>query len=176
MESVNLFWGHTSSSDIIAISAAFIALCSGCIALWQGWLMRRHNVLSVTPHIDISCNLVIGQPISLSIGNHGIGPAIVRELSYAKLDGSKITLSSYDAYKSALSDMGIELDDFAHIVRDFPDNTPIGVGKDFEFITFPDSESDSSQNRFLSKKLESAKIEIFYECIYGRSFRAFSHK
>ena len=53
-----VFWFGLQASDVIAISAACIALISGVIALWQGWLMRRHNILSVTPHIDIATSLI----------------------------------------------------------------------------------------------------------------------
>ncbi|GHY24363.1 hypothetical protein FXE62_16610 [Vibrio cholerae] len=170
MEEIKPFWEGLNSSDIIAISAACIALFSGGIALWQGWLMRRHNVLSVTPHIDIEKNLVAGEVVTIGVCNHGIGPAIVRELNYVKSDGSTIQLSSYEAYKDAFADIGVQLVQYTHSVRELSNNTPIGAGKDLDLVTFPDSAADYSQNRLLSKRIEAMRIEVTYECSYGKKY------
>ncbi len=66
-----------SNSDYISIASATIALSAFVVAIWQGWITRTHNILSVTPllymHIDDSDGL------NYYIENQGLGPAIIKD-------------------------------------------------------------------------------------------------
>ncbi|HDY7531307.1 hypothetical protein ABRZ82_21690 [Vibrio vulnificus] len=163
-----VFWFGLQASDVIAISAACIALISGVIALWQGWLMRRHNILSVTPHIDIAKSLIPGKPINMVMSNHGVGPAIIDEISFVKPDGSKIVLSTYESYESAFLSVGVELNSLTHLTRQLSSGTPIGTGKDIELFSV--SHSDPSRHRQLIDIVEEMEFKVSYKCVYGKSY------
>ena len=67
--------------DIVDIVALFIALVALVVAIWQGVVMRRHNRLSVKPHLYFSIHSVSGEPAGLRVTNGGLGPAIIKSFS-----------------------------------------------------------------------------------------------
>ena len=70
------------SSDIIAISAAFITLCAFFTTLWQGHLTRRHNKLSIKPSLNFDQNLRhSGVDVKYTVKNSGLGPAMIKALA-----------------------------------------------------------------------------------------------
>ena len=80
-------------SDYISLSSAIIALSAMGIAVWQGYLARKHNILSVTPNLQINTNSVDG--ILLSLLNNGLGPAVIE--SFKIICGEKeYTNPDYD--------------------------------------------------------------------------------
>ena len=65
-----------NNSDYISIASAAIALLAFGVAIWQGWIARAHNILSVTPLLHINIDDTDG--LKYSIENHGLGPAIIK--------------------------------------------------------------------------------------------------
>jgi len=77
------------ASDFTAIAAAVIAACALVATIWQAFLTRAHNRLSVRPHLVRSIDRHVdgtGTEMTLRIKNCGIGPAIVRERGFC-IDG-----------------------------------------------------------------------------------------
>ena len=64
---------------LLSLFVAFVALF---VAIWQGVETRKHNHLSVIPHLDIT--IVSKEPESgkggVRIINDGVGPAIIRSV------------------------------------------------------------------------------------------------
>ena len=65
------------NSDYIAIASVIVALSAFGVAIWQGWLTRRHNILSVRPKLQINVNTLSG--LFYHLENQGLGPAIVND-------------------------------------------------------------------------------------------------
>jgi hypothetical protein len=65
-----------NNSDYISIASAAIALFAFGVTIWQGWIARAHNILSVTPLLHMSIDDTDG--LKYSIENHGLGPAIIK--------------------------------------------------------------------------------------------------
>ncbi|MGL6310944.1 hypothetical protein ACSZMD_14545 [Aeromonas veronii] len=71
-----------STGDIISFCAAVIALSALGTSIWQGMLTRRHNQISVRPHIDCHTNITKGERIDVVLYNHGVGPALFKKLVF----------------------------------------------------------------------------------------------
>ena len=67
---------YMNTETIISLSATVIALSAFGVALWQGYVTRKHNRLSVKPmlHFDIG---MIEDDFVLKLTNSGIGPAVI---------------------------------------------------------------------------------------------------
>lgn len=68
------------NTDYIAIASATIAMLAFGATIWQGWIARRHNHLSVRPllvwHVARNNSPEFAE-ITFSLKNKGIGPAII---------------------------------------------------------------------------------------------------
>lgn len=70
-------------STIIAICAVVISVIGLGLALWTGYLTRKHNRLSVEPILDIySILLDDKQCLSLDLENNGLGTAILNTVKF----------------------------------------------------------------------------------------------
>jgi len=65
-----------TTETLISLSAAAISLSAFGVALWQGYVTRKHNRLSVKPmlHFDLG---MIGGDFVLQLKNTGVGPALI---------------------------------------------------------------------------------------------------
>ena len=69
-----------TNSEITAIATSAIALVAVVVAIWQGIEHRRHNRLSVRPHLNFHLDFVSSEDIwGASITNNGPGPAFIEE-------------------------------------------------------------------------------------------------
>lgn len=75
-----------NSSDVIALSAVVIAVCSLGVSIWQGYLARRHNQLSVKPYVYLNWHLSHGDNVTCQIKNDGLGTAFINSFK-VEIDG-----------------------------------------------------------------------------------------
>lgn len=68
--------------------AASVAIAALLLAVWQGWVSRKHNILSVRPHLvfltDQKNNGGRKRSAVISVKNTGLGPAIVKDYIVGK--------------------------------------------------------------------------------------------
>jgi hypothetical protein len=64
-------------TEIIAISSVVIAVCALGISIWQGYIARQHNKLSVVPILHVDLDTTEGKDIEIVSVNNGVGPAII---------------------------------------------------------------------------------------------------
>ena len=73
------FFGE-NAGEVIALSALGFAI-------WQGYIARRHNKLSVRPHLTFTSMLLDKEPhLTVNIKNNGLGTAIITDYKVI-LDG-----------------------------------------------------------------------------------------
>lgn len=161
--------------DPIAKAAMFIALCSLVVSVWSVFEMRLNYRLSVKPALTIKTQAIPNGPISITIRNNGLGPAIVRSHS-VRIDGRVIYDASSmqdwdnDALKSVLSklDMGTYLFNWAAIgtgsaIPTKEDQIIFSVeSKDPDYFYGPESD--------LFKTTKRIKVRVIYESMYGEKF------
>ncbi|WP_299108430.1 hypothetical protein [uncultured Tenacibaculum sp.] len=65
-------------SNYAVILIAFIALF---VSIWQIKVAQNHNKLSVKPYLDYHL-IQIDSALTVSISNHGFGPAVIKRISF----------------------------------------------------------------------------------------------
>ena len=68
-----------TNSDLIAAGSLVTAGCAVFISVWQAVISRRHNKLSVKPHIEAIVR-TSDEDVQIEIENGGLGPAIVESI------------------------------------------------------------------------------------------------
>lgn len=103
-------------------SSSIIAICALILTVWQLFVTRRHNKLSVTPYLTTWSHIDHDNGnYSLDIMNNGVGPALIKTFQIF-VDGRKVesqdlglmektleilfptSVYKYSSYKSYLSD------------------------------------------------------------------------
>jgi hypothetical protein len=64
------------ASEITAGAGIFIAFLALGVSFWQGYVTRRHNILSLQPKLTIESNTYLGESsFEYDVKNVGLGPA-----------------------------------------------------------------------------------------------------
>lgn len=66
---------------LIGVSGIIIALGAAITTIWQGFLTRQHNRLSVKPILRIDRNSTL-KYFNIVLLNNGVGPAIIKSVKY----------------------------------------------------------------------------------------------
>src|SRR3989338_4510805 len=87
---------------IAGFSSAVVAVCALGLTVWQAAITRRHNRLSVTPHLTTWTQFeqATGR-YSIEILNNGIGPALIKSFS-VQVDGQPIVGEESEPIEKAL--------------------------------------------------------------------------
>lgn len=95
--------GITLSWEAVAgLSSAVIALCALGLTLWQGWITRQHNRLSVRPHLTTWSQSDKGNHIyAVHLLNNGIGPALIKSFQIL-VDGQVMIGEGVEPIEKAL--------------------------------------------------------------------------
>ncbi|WP_422473321.1 hypothetical protein [Endozoicomonas sp. ALB032] len=153
------------SDLIVAISSAFIALIALFVAIWQGFVTRKHNRLSVRPRLQV--NYMIsrqGDTIGLNFKNSGTGPLIINSLKIIR-DGKEYEFND-SSYKNLFSQMAINSFSFNLISKGFviPEN-------ETKWLI---STNKHKESEFIFKTLEDSlnnfSLEVIYSSIYNEKF------
>ncbi len=88
-------------ADPVAFASGVVAFIALAAAIWQGWVTRRHNRLSVTPQLRLDVDTTDGEPIRIPLVNCGIGPAII-ECFIVKVDCKPVDGNRQERMEKAL--------------------------------------------------------------------------
>lgn len=158
-----------SSSDIIAICASIVAISALATSIWQAYMTRKHNHLSLRPHLNLELSQSMGKPIYCGITNDGIGPGFIQ--SYEIIcDGKPHEIVNYNDYKNVFEQIGVKFDEISHFVKSFNKDTSIAPDKDLRLFVFPSTETDDNHHKLIKSNLPRLEILIKYKCIYGNEF------
>lgn len=87
---------------IAAIASTIIALCALGFTIWQGVQTRRHNRLSVQPHLTTWNHSEHNKLLyTIDLINNGIGPALIKNFSI-RVDDKPINGDGSEPIKKAL--------------------------------------------------------------------------
>jgi len=152
-----------SNSDYIAISAALVALFALFATIYQAYLTRNHNRLSVKPHLVTTKIFFEDKPVSIWIENHGPGLAVIKSVTLTYEDKDYLFNSDQTAH-DFLELIGVDAKYF-HLDGD----SPIGVGSKLVLIEFRNEKGEITEELYnnLSKILLNTTVKATYECVYG---------
>jgi hypothetical protein len=76
-------------NTIVAVSAVLIAFSSLGVSIWQGFLTRKHNRLSVKPSLRVDRKTALNERPGVILTNKGIETAVIKEIT-VYLDGNLV--------------------------------------------------------------------------------------
>lgn len=156
-----------TASDIIATSAAIIALASLYVAIQQTALTRTHNRLSVRPFLEIYRKQFDNEPIEYSVENRGIGPAIIKSF-HVLVDDKEVAAPDGNSIYAAMDKLSFDRSIVGgHL---FGSNEVLKAGQEIVVVRFPTSGDDQSLHKELLGKLPRMKFKIRYESIYEEKY------
>lgn len=122
-----------------------IALCALVVSVLQTRIQHNHNKLSVKPYLDSSV-LESDSTLVVSVTNEGVGPAIIKSISYVHNDVEYTTL--YELFK--------EIDKSNDVIGtiNYSRNSIFPSGKE-QFFT-----------RLKGRNARDITVKINYESIY----------
>jgi hypothetical protein len=158
---------NLSNADVIALSAAFVALMSMVAAAWQGWLTRTHNRLSVRPKLDFMSSGILASPVNLVLHNYGLGPAISKEMTL-----------HYNGTEFQLFGVGIPKEVYDEISRSslkildsaVGQNSLMAPGDTITLLQFTNTIGNEELNSRTVEIMHRFDPTIVYESMYGETF------
>lgn len=157
-----------SSSDYIAISSAFIAFLALGLTIFEGMAARKHNKLSVLPHLMFHSNVKSpSEEFKLELFNNGLGPAFISKFIY-KFNGRKYDFMNENRYDELMQLIceGIVDPNMGWYNRDYTEGESIAVGERVTLMRIDSILPDISRDRIIE-----LEIEIHYKCVYGISYK-----
>lgn len=160
---------------IFGIAGTIIALGVAITTIWQGFLNRRHNRLSVKPILIITRITVTGEKADILLKNTGIGPAIICHIKFF-VDGIVIdqnlrgpAIAEDRAVNVAVSKIGLRADRY-RLFELFPQES-LSTGEEQSLIQSMDAIKDDPSLTKIQKAFDKLSIEIEYESIYKEKFK-----
>jgi hypothetical protein len=158
-----------TSSDWIALASATVAICALAISIWQGWLQRRHNILSVTPYLDVNVDGTRPSEVVISVKNSGLGPAYLDSV-VANVRNEQMPLNTRESYLrfvSAMSPSGQ-----AKIHYSVADTTSvIAAGAEIVLLRIALANGAAPSNIEIKKFLEDTEFTVAFRSFYGRKYK-----
>jgi hypothetical protein len=151
-----------------SIIAIIISVGALIISFWQGYLTRKHNKLSVKPHLVFWANYFADSgETGVFIKNYGIGPAVIKKISIF-IDGEIfIENDQNDFHKQAISQVEFQSGNLRFY--EIPKDIIFPVGKIERFLW-------ETQNYYSNPDIKTGfdrlNYKIEYESIYGEKFIA----
>lgn len=172
-----------SASDIIATASLVVAALAFGIAVWQLRLSRKHNSLSVKPHLTWNMSTmqnVASLNVTYSLSNNGIGPAFVREC-YFSLDGNhfKSPDPSQSEIDSLVKQLLPEGWNCTVVAQGLPGiNSAIVAGKDMIIAELAVGNDALTDPQKLNQLLDRVSFSVVYEDLYGKQdvFKSEQHR
>jgi hypothetical protein len=160
-------YSSLTPADIIAISAAVIALLAMAATFWQGYVARTHSRISVRPHLDWGKQSYVGRPLYVELINNGLGPAIVESLTIS-WDSANFVVTNLELPQFITDEL--KKCTFPTEWMTLSPGTPIGAGQRLKLLSLtPPPENSQSCEQALSL-IKRFRFTIKYKSFYGEFF------
>ena len=164
MEFLSALWKviGSNASELIAIAAL-------TLAIWQGYIARRHNKLSVRPHLSFVSTFSHKAPhILVDLKNNGIGTAIITEYIVI-LDGEIQKKNSTSYVREACEKLKIP-NRYSTAARHFSIDGSISSGQTENVLKIIRKNDDYFDHGIAEKELNRIQFIIKYMSLYGDVF------
>jgi hypothetical protein len=155
------------NTDISFIAAA-IAFAAMAFTGWQAWISRKHNKLSVTPHLTIWESELNNGSYSYELRNNGIGPAIITSLQFF-VDGELVSGKKLEPHRKIVQLLLPNIHcNFTGSY--FPPGYMMPAGNSINLISISILGIHGLTKSELEASAERVCVVINYESIYGDKF------
>lgn len=155
-----------TTNEWISISSVLVALSAMFIAIWQAYLTRKHNHLSVRPHISISWKNIPGEALRCEMLNHGVGPAFIKKVVLV-VGGQEHAVNSYEDYKMVFTKLGLHQFISDVKITHFNESSAVSTSQSYDFITFCSSDTSQQVHETIAELIRNLEVKVEYKCIYG---------
>lgn len=168
-------WTTESVTALGAVCTAFVALAVG---VWDNVESRRHNRLSVIPHLSLTTTLNTTQTDSAHVGlltvrNEGVGPAIIRSLRVRVREDHQPE-QEFDSWGEARETIERILDVKVTGRAEVADGTVLGTGRRLDLVTVETTGAiprvGVGEGHPFDRLLERLSVHIHYESVYGDQY------
>ena len=167
------FW---NSEKLLSIAAILISICTLCVFTYQVRLIRKHQYMSVYPHLQLANGGSQTLQYQYSLTNNGIGPALIESIHITAKDGKL-----YDDLADYVEEQVTAADSIYFYFTNLSAGRLIPAQEKIALIELIDNEELRAKGRFHntlkgSVKLRKIinenglKIKIRYKSIYGESW------
>lgn len=152
------------TDDVPAIASGIIAILALFATLYQSHLSRKHNRLSIMPHLAIHGEEGENCTFTITIRNDGLGPANIEDLKIHR-DGKKLNAIGEHLITKAFEGL-----DMCELISLESISTPfiLPSSQSIKLATIKYDERIDSIDEHLEKLL---RIEILYKSSYGEKFK-----
>ena len=155
------------TSELIAICAVVIAVCSFVVSVFQSYINRKHNRLSVKPYLFVETHFLTSGPIKVVLKNRGTGPAFIKSVRIF-VDGLEIPTKEEQLYKDAVKKA--ELQDYSYYFYLLLSNQACNAGEEIDLYVFEKKGLNDEDIECFRVNLERISFTINYESIYQEKF------
>lgn len=165
------FFSGLNNSDITAFSSMLIALFALIATLYQGFITRTHNVLSLRPLVSISSQVILSRDVTLHLSNQGVGPAIITSVYYL-IDNKKFELRVGEDFHALRGRMGLTNFDFDLECNLSIFTSIIPAAEDVTFLKFINVKHPERETVELNREIVMSlpKFIINYKCMYDKKY------
>ncbi|ELE5026058.1 hypothetical protein RDG65_001326 [Vibrio fluvialis] len=160
-----------SNISIADIASSIIALCALIFAIWQGLKQRKHDRLSVKPHIDIfeeRNHLDENVSFALELQNNGLGPAIIKSHKVYKREDEDDEYVEVEDFENDLKKV-FEIENID--TTEWHKDVGLSANTKHKYLAFNIKSNDAeAREQVRTAMYLRYKIEIEYESMYGESF------
>ena len=156
---------------ILEIAAIIIAICALALTVWQGIQTRRHNRLTVKPHIDTGACYSLHKPfLGIRVVNSGLGPAILKKIEVG-MRGQLYDCLQIGVLEELINDFQFN---FEREVNFHLGLKGLGAsvlnGEEFFLFSIAREDADAAMAEVLRQKLSHVTLTVGYESMYGELF------
>lgn len=153
---------------ITAWASGLIALAALFVAVWQGYLSRQHNRLSLRPHLTFLHKLSDDNPrFFLELQNNGVGPAEIKDFRIY-LDNKHDDHFEAPSWLTHLDSIGLK---GKACGASYDPGEFLAAGKSLQILRY-ESRDDSTSTIQIRKALQRLRIEVTYRSVYGDEHEA----
>jgi hypothetical protein len=161
------------AGEVIALVAVIISLGALGVAGWQTQLTRRHNRLSVKPHLRVRRHGGGSQGrYGLSVWNYGIGPAIVKSVEVFVGNDRVNEMNGDGGFTDALRKLNCFelLGDIEAIINALAPDDALLPGQPWWLLYIPaTADTKRVRNQFFSA-IQQMRLKIVYESVYRETW------
>jgi len=160
---------------VAAIASTIIALCALVLSIWQGYLSRRHNRISVRPHLTMWTHKYHNDGLyAADIVNNGFGPANIKCFA-VKLDGKKIEGKETEPIVKLLQTLlkGFDYDSRQSF---FSSGYMMAANEKRQLVEIRFKGDKKPSPTLMEELFKKADIYIEYESMYGEKFKLSTEK
>jgi hypothetical protein len=158
---------QVDASTITATCGVVIAVASLAVSAYVAWATRKHNRLSVQPHLGLTTTFPVGGTAGLRLTNSGLGPARITssQLTYNGEPFGEFDKPHVDEFRRRLAER--------HHLMVRPHATTLGgqpfLDTDYQQFLLSVDPYDPSEHDEFRRLIEEGRLrlEIRYESVYG---------